>query len=76
MSVNEDMLKLKLKNIQTKLEDCTSILDSYHKERKSVIKFCYDNGMSVISIANELNMTRQRVYKILDAIEEEEVQLA
>lgn len=72
MSVSQDMLKSKLKNIQTKLEHCTDILESYHKERKSVIVFCYSNGMSAISIAQTLGMTRQRVYKIIEQHKEEE----
>ena len=31
-----------------------------------MIRFCFDNGMSAIKIAEVLGCTRQRVYAILD----------
>tara|TARA_A100001515_G_scaffold111735_1_gene92797 strand:+ start:631 stop:942 length:312 start_codon:yes stop_codon:yes gene_type:complete len=67
----EAMLQ-KLKRIQKKIDIKTSSLNELHKEKKSVIVFCYSNGMSAISIAQALNMTRQRVYKILEENKEEE----
>ncbi len=76
MSVNEEMMKNNLRTVQVKIDMANDELSSLHEQRQSVIGFCYDNGMSVISIAQALNMTRQRVYKILDAKEEEEVQIA
>ena len=72
MSVNEEMMITKLRHVQAKIDIKTSSLNDLHKERKSVIVFCYSNGMSAINIAQALNMTRQRVYKILEEHKEEE----
>ncbi len=72
MSVDKDTLITKLRHIQKKIDIKTSSLNELHKEKKSVIVFCYSNGMSAISIAQALNMTRQRVYKILEENKEEE----
>tara|TARA_R100000995_G_C3459328_1_gene112257 strand:- start:553 stop:783 length:231 start_codon:yes stop_codon:yes gene_type:complete len=72
MNLDKPTLIQKLKFIQKKIDLKTSSLNELHKERKSVIVFCYANGMSAISIAQALNMTRQRVYKIIEDNKEEE----
>ena len=72
MNIDKQTLIQKLKFIQKKIDLKTSSLNELHKERKTVIVFCYDNGLSAISIAEALNMTRQRVYKILEEHKEEE----
>lgn len=72
MSIDEHRLIIKLKQIQNQIDNQTSSLNELHKERKTVIVFCYANGLSAISIAQALNMTRQRVYKILEEQKEEE----
>tara|TARA_R100000482_G_C5129205_1_gene150739 strand:+ start:1226 stop:1456 length:231 start_codon:yes stop_codon:yes gene_type:complete len=72
MSIDEHRLIIKLKQIQNQIDNQTSSLNELHKERKTVIVFCYANGLSAISIAEALNMTRQRVYKILEEHKEEE----
>ena len=72
MNLDKPTLIQKLKFIQKKIDLKTSSLNELHKERKCVIVFCYANGMSAISIAQALNMTRQRVYKILEDNKEEE----
>ena len=72
MSIDEHRLIIKLKQIQNQIDNQTSSLNELHKERKTVIVFCYANGLSAISIAQALNMTRQRVYKILEEHKEEE----
>ena len=72
MSVNEEMMNIKLRQVQSQINIKTSSLNELHKERKTVIVFCYANGLSAISIAEALNMTRQRVYKILEEHKEEE----
>ncbi len=72
MNLDKPTLIQKLKFIQKKIDLKTSSLNELHKERKSVIVFCYANGMSAINIAQALNMTRQRVYKIIEDNKEEE----
>tara|TARA_R100000234_G_scaffold8503_1_gene5242 strand:+ start:441 stop:671 length:231 start_codon:yes stop_codon:yes gene_type:complete len=72
MSIDKHRLIIKLKQIQNQIDNQTSSLNELHKERKTVIVFCYANGLSAISIAEALNMTRQRVYKILEEHKEEE----
>ena len=72
MNLDKPTLIQKLKFIQKKIDLKTSSLNELHKERKSVIVFCYANGMSAINIAQALNMTRQRVYKIIEDYKEEE----
>tara|TARA_A100001515_G_C4502939_1_gene187327 strand:+ start:415 stop:645 length:231 start_codon:yes stop_codon:yes gene_type:complete len=72
MNLDKQTLIQKLKFIQKKIDLKTSSLNELHKERKTVIVFCYANGLSAISIAEALNMTRQRVYKILEEHKEEE----
>ena len=72
MNLDKHRLIIKLKQIQNQIDNQTSSLNELHKERKTVIVFCYANGLSAISIAEALNMTRQRVYKILEEHKEEE----
>ena len=72
ISIDKHRLIIKLKQIQNQIDNQTSSLNELHKERKTVIVFCYANGLSAISIAEALNMTRQRVYKILEEHKEEE----
>jgi len=42
------------------------------KQRANLVKISFDNGASAIQIADTLKMTRQRVYKIIESLEEEE----
>jgi len=49
------------------------ILDEKLEQRKTVVRFCYNTKkVSAIKIAQALNMTRQRVYVLIEDKKDEE----
>ena len=69
-----DNLKLikRLSDLQGIINDRQNTLDILMKQRANLVKISFDNGASAIQIADTLQMTRQRVYKIIESLEEEE----
>ena len=66
MVINTEALGKNLSQVQYKIEQHTKELKKLHSQKDEMIRFCFDNGMSAIKIAEVLGCTRQRVYAILD----------
>jgi len=71
--------ELNAKNLQSRLKDIKGLLHSAQsevemltKQRKVLVVLGFNSGLSIIKIAELLGITRQRVYRILDATNEEE----
>jgi DNA-directed RNA polymerase specialized sigma subunit len=71
--------ELNAKNLQSRLKDIKGLLYSAQsevemltKQRKVLVVLGFNSGLSIIKIAELLGITRQRVYRILDATNEEE----
>jgi len=71
-SLSEERLLERLSDLATIIDNKQFTLNRLMKQRAGFVKFCFDNGVSAIDIAKTLKMTRQRVYKIIESIEEEE----
>jgi DNA-binding MarR family transcriptional regulator len=68
---NKKLLK-RLSDMQYIINQRQNTLDILMKQRANLVKISFDNGASAIQIADTLKMTRQRVYKIIESLEEEE----
>jgi hypothetical protein len=55
-----------LREAQSLYERSKANLDVTIANRKKLITACLNNGHSVIEIAKVLNLSRQRVYKIME----------
>lgn len=71
--------ELNTKNLQDRLKDIKGLLHSAQsevemltKQRKVLVVLGFNSGLSIIKIGELLGITRQRVYRILDATNEEE----
>ena len=62
--------ELNAKNLQSRLKDIKGLL--YSAQSKVLVVLGFNSGLSIIKIAELLGITRQRVYRILDATNEEE----
>jgi len=68
---NQKLIK-RLSDLQGIIDDRQNTLNMLMKQRANLVKISFDNGASAIQIADTLKMTRQRVYKIIESLEEEE----
>ena len=68
---NQKLIK-RLSDLQGIIDDRQNTLNILMKQRANLVKISFDNGASAIQIADTLKMTRQRVYKIIESLEEEE----
>jgi len=67
MGIQEEQLLKQLDRIQKDIELQKKILDEKLEQRKTVVRFCYNTKkVSAIKIAQALNMTRQRVYVLIE----------
>jgi hypothetical protein len=73
MDEQQTQMFKQLNNIQQEIDLQKKILEEKLEHRKTVVRFCYnDKKISAIKIAEALNMTRQRVYVLIEDKEEEE----
>ena len=63
-------MKTKLENIQQQIDYKQQSLDNLLELRQKFVIEAYHNGMSMIQIGKLLNITRQRVYAVIKAEEE------
>ena len=70
--LNTNNLQNRLVDIKGLLHSAQSEVDMLTKQRKVLVALGFSSGLSIIKIAELLGLTRQRVYRILDATNEEE----
>lgn len=70
--LNTNNLQNRLVDIKGLLQSAQSEVDMLTKQRKVLVALGFSSGLSIIKIAELLGITRQRVYRILDATNEEE----
>ena len=70
--LNTNNLQNRLVDIKGLLHSAQSEVDMLTKQRKVLVALGFSSGLSIIKIAELLGITRQRVYRILDATNEEE----
>jgi DNA-directed RNA polymerase specialized sigma subunit len=59
-----------LKDIQNQIDHNQHNLDNLLEQRKQIVIQGYNNGLSMIKIGQLLDVTRQRVYAIINTEEE------
>lgn len=70
--LNNKTIEYRLKEIKALLSSAQSEVDMLTKQRKELVALGFSNNISIIKIGELLGITRQRVYRILDTVNEEE----
>ena len=65
-------IELTLENIQKQIDHNQNNLDNLLEQRQQIVVQAYQNGISMIKIASILQVTRQRIFAIINAIKTEE----
>jgi len=65
-------IELTLENLQQQIDHNQNNLDSLLEQRQEIVLHAYNNGLSMIKIAEILKITRQRVFAIYQATRTEE----
>mgnify|MGYP003110539978 FL=1 len=65
-------IELTLENLQQQIDHNQNNLDSLLEQRQEIVLHAYNNGLSMIKIAEILKITRQRVFAIYQATQTEE----
>jgi len=65
-------IELTLENIKKQIDHNQNNLDNLLEQRQQIVVQAYQNGISMIKIASILQVTRQRIFAIINAIKTEE----
>ena len=70
--VDSTDIEVTLKDVQHQIDLSQHNLDNLLEQRQQIVVQAYENGISMIKIASILQVTRQRIFAIINAIKTEE----
>ena len=70
--VDNTDIEVTLKDVQHQIDLSQHNLDNLLEQRQQIVVQAYQNGISMIKIASILQVTRQRIFAIINAIKTEE----
>jgi len=70
--VDSTDIEVTLKDVQHQIDLSQHNLDNLLEQRQQIVVQAYQNGISMIKIASILQVTRQRIFAIINSIKTEE----